>query len=462
MESNDLGSLKLSNSTDVDLEETVITVAYGSQKKETVVGSNTVIKSDAFENRAITSVEKALDGAAPGVLVSTGSGQPGSGLNIQIRGMSSYNLSNSPLYIVDGAIYTGAVSDLNPSDIATINILKDAASTSLYGSSAANGVVMITTKKGSKIKRGAFNFTANTGVVSRSIPQYERIGAEDYYVATWEAMRNGRLVTTPSGGLAGANTYANKNLISGVLKNNIYNVANDQVVIDGKLNPNAYRLYDDFNWEDYLMRTGSTQNYNLNFSDATDKSTFYASFGYNKEEGYVIKSDYERYSARLSADSQVTDWLKLGLNMNGSLTKSNQANDEGGSSYINPFYFGRSIGPIYSPFLYDSNGQRVYDELGNPVYDGVKSRGRGASASGGRNVLEEILRNSQIQNTNAINSRGFAEVKLAKGLTFTSNLSYDVRNFNFKEYRNKYIGDAAGTGSLSQTDRKTQSVTFNQ
>lgn len=460
--SNNLGSLKLSNSTDVDLEETVITVAYGSQKKETVVGSNTVIKSDAFENRAITSVEKALDGAAPGVLVSTGSGQPGSGLNIQIRGMSSYNLSNSPLYIVDGAIYTGAVSDLNPNDIATINILKDAASTSLYGSSAANGVVMITTKKGSKIKRGAFNFTANTGVVSRSIPQYDRIGADDYYVATWEAMRNGRLVTNPSGGLAGANTYANNNLISGVLKNNIYNVANDQVVIDGKLNSNAHKLYDDFNWEDYLMRTGSTQNYNLNFSDATDKSTFYASFGYNKEEGYVIKSDYERYSTRLSGDSQVTDWLKLGLNMNGSLTKSNQADDAGGSSYVNPFYFGRSIGPIYSPFLYDSKGQRVYDELGNPVYDGVQSRGRGASASGGRNVLEEILRNSQIQNTNAINTRGFAEVKLAKGLTFTTNLSYDVRNFNFKEYRNKYIGDAAGTGSLSQTDRKIQSVTFNQ
>lgn len=460
--SNSLGNLKLVDSANIDLEETVITVAYGSQKKETVVGSNAVIKAEAFEDRPLSNVVKALDGASPGVLVSTGSGQPGSGINVQIRGISSYNLSNSPLYIVDGSVYTGEISDLNPNDIASLNILKDAASTSLYGSSAANGVVMITTKKGSKIKRAAFNFSSNTGVVTRSVAQYDRIGADDYYVAAWEALRNGRMVTTPSGGLAGANAYASTNLITGVLQNNIYNVANNQVVIDGKLNPTAQKLYDDFNWDDYLNRVGSTQTYNLNFSDATDLSTMYVSFGYNKEEGYVIKSDFERYTARVSGDSQVTDWLKLGVNMNGSLTKSNQAEDGGGSSYINPFYFSRAMGPIYSPFLYDANGQRVYDELGNPVYDGVNTRGRGTSASGGRNVLEETLLNNQVQNTNAINTRGFAEFKLAKGLTFTTNLSYDVRNFAFKSYRNKYIGDAAGEGSLSQTDRKTQSITFNQ
>ena len=459
---NDLGNLKLSNSSDVDLEEAVITVAYGSQNKETVVGSNAVIKSDAFEDRSLSNVAKALDGASPGVMVSTGSGQPGSGINVQIRGVSSYNLSNSPLYVVDGAIYGGELSDINPSDIASINILKDAASTSLYGSAAANGVVLITTKKGSKIKKGSFNFSANTGVVTRSIKEYDRLGADDYYVATWEALRNGRLVTNPSAGLDAANLYATNNLITGVLKNNIYDVANNQVVIGGELNANAQKLYDDFDWQKYLTRVGTTQTYNLNYSEGTDRTVMYASFGYNKEEGYIIKSDFERYSARVSGDSQVTDWLKLGLNLNGSLTKSNQADDSGGSSYINPFYFSRNIGSIYSPYLYDNEGNRVYDELGNVVYDGVYSRGRGTSASGGRNVLEEILLNNQVQNTNSISSRGYAEFKLAKGLTFTTNLSYDVRNYAFRSYRNKYIGDAAGEGSLSQTDRKTQSITFNQ
>ncbi|WP_313385094.1 SusC/RagA family TonB-linked outer membrane protein [Chishuiella sp.] len=459
--STNLGILKPKKNETVDLEETVIT-AYGSQRKETVVGSNAEIKSEKIEDRPISNVVKALDGAAPGVLVSTGSGQPGSGINVQIRGMSSYNLSNSPLYIVDGAIYAGNPADLNPNDIASLNILKDAASTSLYGSSAANGVVMITTKKGSKLKKGAFNFTSNTGVVTRSIPQYERIGADDYYVATWESLRNGRLVTNPSGGLSGANTYASNNLISGVLKNNIYNVADNQVVIDGALNPNAQKLYNDFNWDKYLNKVGSTQNYNLNFSDATDRSTMFASFGYNKEEGYVIKSDFERYTARVSGDSQVTDWLKLGVNLSGNLTKSNQANDSGGSSYINPFYFSRTMGPIYSPFLYDDNGNRVYDENGNVVYDGIETRGRGASASGGRNVIEETLLNNVRQNTNTVNSRAFAEFKITKGLTFLTNLSYDVRNYSLRSYGNKYIGDAAGQGSLEEIARKTQSITFNQ
>jgi len=176
----------------------------------------------------------------------------------------------------------------------------------------------------------------------------------------------------------------------------------------------------------------------------------------------VIKSDFERYNARVNVDSQVTDWLKLGTNLSGSLIKSNQADSSGGSSYINPFYFTRAMGPIYSPYLYDANGQRVYDTEGNPVYDGNESRGRGSSASSGRNVLQETLLNNQYQDSNSINSRFNAEIKLAKGLTFTSNLSYDVRNYKYKEYGNKEIGDASGTAALEITEYKYTGTTFNQ
>ena len=135
---NDLGVLKPSKSEIVDLEETVVT-AYGSQKRETIVGSNTQINSDKFEDRPLTNIGKALEGASSGVQFSTTSGQPGNSTNIRIRGFSSYNLSNAPLYVVDGAIFTGSLSDINPNDIESLNILKDAASTSLYGASAANG-----------------------------------------------------------------------------------------------------------------------------------------------------------------------------------------------------------------------------------------------------------------------------------------------------------------------------------
>lgn len=458
--SNNLGVIKAKPNETVDLQETVVT-AFGVQKKETVVGSVGTIKAEDIENRPLSNVAKALDGSVSGVQVSTGSGQPGSGLSVQVRGVGSYNLSSSPLYVVDGVIYTGSLQDLNPNDIESLTVLKDAASTSLYGASAANGVVMITTKKGKKGKSGTFRLSTNNGIVSRGTQEYSRLGAGDYYVATWESMRNGYMASNPSKTLAEANAYASTNLITNNLKNNIYGVANDQVVVDGKLTTSD-ALYDDFNWQDYITRTGSFQKYDFDYSGGTENTTYFAGFGYNKEEGYVIKSDFERYNARVNVDSQVTDWLKLGTNLTGSLVKSNQADSSGGSSYINPFYFTRAIGPIYSPYLYDSNGQRVYDSDGNAVYDGNESRGRGSSASSGRNVLQETLLNNSVQNTNSINSRFNAEVKLAKGLTFTSNLGYDVRNYTFKEYANATIGDYAGKGGLSNTTYKYQGLTFNQ
>lgn len=274
-------------------------------------------------------------------------------------------------------------------------------------------------------------------------------------------MRNGYLASYPTASLATANNYASQNLITNNLKNNIYGVADNQVVVDGNLTSSS-ALYDDFNWQDYITRTGAFQKYDVDYSGGDDKTTYFAGFGYNKETGYVIKSDFERYNARVSVQSQVTDWLKLGTNLTGSLVKSNQAEDGEDSSFVNPFYFTRVIGPIYSPFLYDSSGNLVYDSEGNIEYDGNSTRGRGSSASSGRNVLQETLLNNQIFDSNSINSRFNAEFKLAKGLTFQSNLGYDVRNTNLKSYGNKTIGDAAGVGTLSITNYKYQGTTFNQ
>ncbi len=456
---NDLGVLKPSKSDIVDLDETIVT-AFGIQKRETVVGAVGTIKAEDIENRPISNVAKVLDGTVAGVQVSTGSGQPGSGLNVQIRGVSSYSLSSTPLYVVDGAIFTGSLQDLNPNDIESLTVLKDAASTSLYGSSASNGVVMITSKKGKKGKP-AFRFSSNTGVVTRAIPEYSRIGAGDYYVSAWESMRNGYLATTANATLAQANAYASGALIKDNLKNNIYGVANDKVVVDGVLTSSPM-LYNDFNWQDYIKRVGTFQKYDVDYSGASDNTSYYAGFGYSKETGYVIKSDFERYTAKANIDTQVTDWLKLGTNLSGTLIKSTLADDSGGSSYINPFWFSRAMGPIYSPFLYDAKGQRVYDLEGNPVYDGNSTRGRGASASAGRNVLQETLLNNNKQDTNSINSRFFAEFKIIKGLTFTTSLSYDVRNYSFKEYGNKVIGDASGTAALGLTTYKYTGITWDK
>jgi len=446
--------------SDSQIMDDLVVTTYGTQKKETVIGSNAVISAASIEQRPIINVEKALDGATPGVLVSTGTGQPGQGLNVQIRGASSFNLSNQPLYVVDGGIYTGSLSDLNPDDVETINILKDAASTSLYGSAAANGVVLITTKKGKKGKKGSFNFTTTTGIVSRGIPEYDRVTADDYNVMNWDALKNYSqyfLNATP----ADAAAYATRNLY-GELGNNIYNVPNNQIVLDGAINPNAQKVYNDFDWQKHVQRTGVMRSYNLNYSGSTDKSNFYASFGYNNEQGYIMKSDFERYSGRVNVDSQVTDWLKLGTNMSGTLTNSNQAEAGGGSSYINPFYIARYMGPIYSPYVYDAQGVLQYDANGNVMFENGSVRGRGTNGGTGRNVIQETLLNTQKRETNALNSRYFVEVKILKGLKFTSNVTYDLQNYSFLSYGNKVIGDAQGTGALAVTSQKTAATTFNQ
>ena len=439
--------------------EEVVVVAYGKQKKETFVGSNVTIGAKEIEDRPITNAAKALDGAGAGIQVSTSSGQPGSGISVRIRGISSYNLSNSPLYVIDGAIYTGSINDLDPSDIVSLNVLKDAASTSLYGAAAANGIVMITTKSGRKGK-SKFEFSTSTGFVSRGYKDYDRIGTKDYYETQWLSLRNGYMdhLTAPVG-QAVANQRATTNLIP-TLINNVYNVPNNQLVVDGVLNPNAQLLFDDFDWYKYVERTGVIQKYNINYGGGDERTQYYASMGYNKEEGYAIKSQFERYNVRVDANSKVTDWLKLGANIAASTSTTLFANDSGGTSYINPFYTARSMAPIYSPFYYDANGQRVKDSDGNDIYDGIITRGR--TSGSGRNVIQETLLNDDRTFKDVINTRLFAEFNLYKGLTLRTNVSYDLQNSNNKAYRNPIIGDALGTGDLYSYAYRYQTLTLNQ
>ncbi|WP_228428834.1 TonB-dependent receptor plug domain-containing protein [Chryseobacterium indoltheticum] len=393
----------------------IVIVAYGSQKKETFVGSNTEVKAKQFADRPISNIGQAIDGASPGVKVSTGTGQPGSAPSIQIRGIGSYGISTSPLYVVDGVIYTGSLSAINPNDIASFNILKDAASTSLYGSSAANGIVLITTKTGRK-GADALNFSMSTGYVGRSIPEYDRVNAYQYYPLVWEAMRNGRL---PGSTLADANKYATDRLISDVLKNNVFDVDDKLLVVDGVLNPNAKLKYTDLDWQDPLIKTGFRQNYELNYSGGTNKTTYFSSVSYTNEAGYLIKSDFERFTARLKVDSQIKNWLKVGTSISGVSSNGNNSVDgaDNNSSYINPYAWTRRIGPIYSPYAHDPDTfATLYDSFGDVIYDSGSARG--ADAAAGRNIIQETLLNKDISKNYYIISRAYAEVKVDPYLTY--------------------------------------------
>ncbi|WP_288436984.1 SusC/RagA family TonB-linked outer membrane protein [uncultured Chryseobacterium sp.] len=446
---------------DTKIDEIVV-VAYGSQKRETMVGSNTEVKAKQFADRPITSIGQALDGASAGVKVSTGTGQPGSSPSIQIRGIGSYGISTSPLYVVDGTIYTGSLAAINPNDIASFNILKDAASTSLYGSAAANGVVLITTKSGRKGK-DAFNFSMSTGAVGRSIPEYDRVNVYQYYPLVWESIRNGRMTSVPGTTMADANAYATAQLISGVLKTNVFNVPDNQLVVNGVLNPDAKLKYTDLDWQKPLMNTGFRQNYELNYSGGSNTTTYFSSVGYTNETGYLIKSDFERFTARLKVDSQVKSWLKLGTSISGVSSNGNNSVDgaDNNSAYINPYRWTRTMGPIYSPYAHDpTTFATLYDKAGNIVYDAGSARG--ADAAAGRNVIQETLLNKDLSKNYYIISRAYAEIKVDPYLTLSTNAGYDIRNNRRSTYGNKIIGDAAPGGSAEKYSFTEQTFTWNQ
>ncbi|MBV8326051.1 SusC/RagA family TonB-linked outer membrane protein [Chryseobacterium sp.] len=448
-------------SSETKIDEVVV-VAYGSQKKETLVGSNTEIKAKQFADRPISSIGQAIDGASAGVKVSTGTGQPGSSPSIQIRGIGSYGITTQPLYVVDGTVYTGSLAAINPSDIASFNILKDAASTSLYGSAAANGVILITTKSGKKGK-DSFNFNMSTGAVGRAIPEYDRVNAYQYYPLIWEALRNGRMTSVPGTSLADANAYASAQLIPGVLKTNIFNVADNQLVIDGILNPNAQMKYTDLDWQKPLIKTGFRHNYELNYSGGSNTTTYFTSVGYTNETGYLIKSDFERFTARLKLDSQVKSWMKLGTSISGVASNGNNSVEgvDNNSAYINPYRWTRTMGPIYSPYAHDPKTfANLYDNAGNIMYDAGSARG--ADAAAGRNVIQETLLNKDLSKNYYIISRAYAEFKVDPYLTLTTNVGYDIRNNRRSTYGNKIIGDAAPGGSAEKYSFTEQTFTWNQ
>lgn len=456
------------------LEDVVITIPYGTTKKRAFVGSAAQIDSKDIAKRTVTNLNSALSGAAPGIQVNAGTGQPGDGPTIRVRGFGSISASNDPLYIVDGIQYSGNISNINVDDIESISLLKDAASTGLYGSSAANGVILVTTKKG-KAGKDQLSIRAMQGITSRGIPEYETVDAYQYYPLAWQAYRNS--LVYPTTGTGATLTAANQTATNGIkalLMNNPFNVPDNQIVgIDGTLNPNAQLLYgaDQMNWRDPLTRVGKRGDYSMNVSGGSEKSDYFMSLGYVNEKGFLIRSDFNRINGRLSVNSRPTTWFKTGLNISGNISKANQSDGGSGNSgaIVNPFNFSRYIGPIYPVYAHNpTTGALLYDIAGAPVYDtgnlsgslGVPNRPSGAYA--GRHVLEETLLNTNQIKRNAISARTYGEISFLKDFKFTTNVGLDVGNYFSSDYQNKIVGDGAPGGRANNTESTTTSYTIEE
>lgn len=449
---------------DVASLEEVVIVAYGTVEKGNFTGSAVTLKAESLERRPLTNVTSAFEGTSAGVQVSSASGQPGSAAGIRIRGIGSVNSSNSPLYVVDGVPYDGSIANLNTDDIADITILKDAASAALYGSRAANGVVMITTKNGSA-KASRFSFRALHGISSRALPEYDRVDAYEYYPVVWESLRNPRLATEDP---AVAAQYATDN-VKRTLGYNPFNVPDNEIVgVDGKINPNATMLYTDTDWFEPLERQGQRNDYGLSYSGGSEKSDYFVSLGYLNEKGFLVRSNYERFNARVNINTKATEWLETGLNVSGTTIKSQMARDGSSTGYVNPFFFARNMGPIYpvyahdpatGEFLMDENGERIFD-IGGMSDLGLPARGPGGS--NGRHVVQETLLNEDFFDRTVLSARTFAEISFLKNFKFRTNVAFDGQEYLATGYDNRVVGDGAPAGRTNRTNIKTTSHTINQ
>lgn len=446
-----------------NLDEVIIT-AYGTADKGNFTGSAVALKPDQIANRPINNVVNAIEGQVAGVITTSANGQPGSTPAVRIRGVGSVNASSSPLYVVDGVPFDGNLSNLNPEDIADMTVLKDASSAALYGSRAANGVIMITTKKGTKGKSN-FSFKGQQGTSSRALPEYDRVNGDQYYPLQWEALRNSQLGRGIEPSLAAQNA---SNQLIGVLGYNIYNVPDNEVVgVNGLLNPNAVSNFEGLNWWDEIERTGVRSEYNMTYSGASDKTDFYTSINYLKEDGYIQKSDFQRFTGRININTQATSWLKTGVNLSATMSDGNNAR-AGGSSFVNPFFTARSVGPIYpvyaqnmqtGGFILDPDGNRIYD-TGDLVQFGLPTRAAGSFP--GRHVVQETLLNDDLFDRDAVSSRFYVEASFLKNFTFRVNASNDFTSLLSIGYDNTIVGDGAPAGRSRRTNSRTNSFTINQ
>ncbi len=464
---------------ETNLDE-VMVVAYGTAKKSAFTGSAAVVKSDDIAKISSSNVMSALSGKVSGVQINSATGAPGQeSFSIRIRGISSINAGNDPLIIVDGApCDADYINNLNQNDIASMTVLKDAASAALYGARGANGVVIITTKNGRE-GTSAITVDAKWGANSRGVQFYNTIESPAaYYETYYQALKNYSLNNGNDN--MTAHKWALNNMFSGGydLGYNVYTVPEGQdfIGLNGKLNPNAtlgrvinvngtdYMLYPD-SWRDAAYQTGLRQEYNITATGSNDKGSFYGSAGYLKNEGISIGSDYARFTGRLKADYQLRSWLKLSGNFNYSHYNANSLSDDGGSTVGNIFMV-KNMAPIYPLYIRDANGNILQDsKTGLAQYDWGDGSITGLTrpVMTGSNPIFANYFNKNEHEGNSLDATGTAEIRFLNDFKFTSVNTVMLDETRFTTTYNPFYGQfAANNGSIEKSHARKWSYNYQQ
>ena len=346
----------------------VVVIAYGVRKKGTVAGSVSTVKSEKLENTPTAAFDQALQGQVAGLTVLSNTGEPSASASMTIRGTNSINSGTSPLYILDGvAISASDFNTINPADIESMSVLKDASSTSIYGARAANGVIVITTKRGRNMDRPNINYRMQMGVSSLAH-------------GNWDLMNTAeRIQYEKEIGMTAGQNY-------------------------------DYLSKTDVNWMDVVFNDAAMlQSHELSVSGATDKTNYYFSGGYYDQDGIAPGSLFERYSMRFNFEQQMSDWLKMGTNTMFNFQNIQQA-DEGAYALVTPISASRFMLPYWNPYRADGS---------------LASVGDGSWNGQGQNPLEWLENNPLAYKKYKVFSTVFAELNLYKNLTFKSQFGVD-------------------------------------
>lgn len=434
----------------------VLVVAYGTAKRANYVGSVTQIKSEQLENRQVSNISTALQGIAPGVQATAQSGQPGTTASIRIWGIGSINASSEPLYVVDGNPFSGDISSINMSDISSVSILKDAASSALYGSRGANGVIIITTKSGKGAAEPQISAGFSEGLSNRAVKDYAQMNTDQYFESYWLALKNKQLTNGLTD--AQASAAASNNILTELGINPYGSKYPNPVGLDGKIVAGAVPLWND-SWQKAMQQTALRTQGDLSFSGGTETSQYFISGGYLNDRGIALGSGFKRYNARVNLTTQAKKWLKVGLNVSASNSKQDYPMSED-SNTANVINFGRSIPSFYPVYQRNDDGSYKLDAVGAKVFDFGAYRPAAAIPKSNLAATVDLDKNEIFKDN--VSARTFLEATILPELKFKTTYSGDYTNKNENYYANPLLGESAEIkGSLDRTVTRTYSYTWN-
>ena len=466
---------------DTQMLDEVVVVAFGKMAREAFTGSAGVLKQDDLAKSQVSNAAQALAGRVAGLQLSTPSSQLHSSPSITIRGFSSISADTEPLYVVDGMPYDGDLNLINPNDIESMTVLKDAASNALYGARGANGVIMITTKRGQNAE-AKVTLDAKWGLNTNGAQYYKTMNAQQFHETYYNSLY-WHYQTERGGNLSAADAHAlaNSNLMNTSAGVNpgymIYTVPEGQdfIMQGGKMNPKAtlgtLYTYGDTklwiqpdDWKKEGLQEGPRQEYNASVSGASGRTNYYTSLGWLDQEGVQMGQKQNRMTARVKLDYDAKSWLRIGTNIN--YTRYKYANTGEGTIGSGTLWaYVRDAAPIYPTYYRDANKNIMIDKWGEKMFDFAQSYGLSRAGGVGGN---SIFGNKYIDRDNVSNSitaSGYADIRFTSDLTLTINANaYDYnRKYTYiSSPFNDYYTSSSNNGSVAKYSYNTSTYNLQQ